>query len=110
MSMDIDASTLVRGERITLLADELKTTLAGIRSTALRDIPCPDFKDPSSRKQEDTKKEISHPYLWYFHARREIDQAIDELPPAKRRYADPFRDYIQYRMSQDWTTVDALIM
>lgn len=110
MGVDIDASTLLRRERVTLLADELKTSLAGIRSSALRDIPCPDFKNTSKREQENTKKEISHPYLWYFHGRRKIDQAIDELPSAKRRYVDPFRDYIQNRMSEDWKAVDALLM
>lgn len=109
IGVEIDPSALLQREHIHILADELKTVLEAIFVTALQDVPCPDLDHVPNRVQADTGEEISHPYLWYYHGRTEIGQMIDGLPAATRRYAVPFRDYVQGRMSEDWTAVDALL-
>lgn len=113
MGVEVNASTLLRGEYIHLLADELRTALADIVEAALSGIPHPDFNRMSDSEEEDMEDRVSYPYMWYYHGRREIDQAIkelkSELSPEKRRVVDLFRSYILDRMSADWTAVDALL-
>lgn len=109
LGLEIDAAALLQREHIHLLADELKTSLAFVFDTALRGISHPKIYEMPDVEQSSIKEEISHPYVWYFHGRRKIEQTIEEIPLAERRYINLFRDYIQDRMSVEWTAVDALM-
>ncbi len=97
---EVDASALLVREQTSIISRDLRLALGDLANTALQGIPHPDFEDEG---------EISHPYIWYFHRRKEIAAATDGLQPEARRYLDVFHDYIQDRMMDEWNTVDKLL-
>lgn len=106
IGLGIDASFLLKGEEISLIAPELKEALAWIAEVALEGISHPDFNEANDDKKE---AKILHPYIWYFHRRTEIHEEIDELPRATRLYVDCFSDYIESRMEDEWQSVKSLM-
>lgn len=102
---EVDATAFLRGERIALIAPELKTALSEVASHSLEGMPHPVFVSTDDEDED----EILYPYIWYFHRRNEIHRAIDELPSPSCRYADCFRGYIQDRMTEEWETVLGLL-
>lgn len=104
---EFDAVDLLQSECIHFLADDLKTAWAIISLTASMSAPQSDVTIID--KEEPDRGELCHPYMWYFHGRREIEQATDELPLVQQRYIHLLHSYIQDRMSADWDSVDALL-
>lgn len=99
IGLGIDASFLLQGEEVSLIAPELKDALALIADVALEGIPHPLFEKDD---------EILYPYIWYFHRRTAIHEEIDKLPRATRLYVDCFHDYIESRMEEEWESVNSL--
>ncbi|KAG6354986.1 hypothetical protein INS49_004067 [Diaporthe citri] len=106
IGLGIDASFLLKGEEISLIAPELREALAWIADVALEGIPHPDFNEANNDGEDD---EILYPYIWYFHRRVEIHDEIDKLPQATRVYVDCFRDYVESRMEEEWQSVKSLM-
>ncbi|KAM0414538.1 hypothetical protein ACHAPT_013618 [Fusarium lateritium] len=96
--IEVDASTLLERERISIISSVLRSSLVHLANTALRGIPHPDFRED---------KDINHPYIWWFHRRTEIGEAMDKLRPVNAIHL--FHDYILDRMMDEWETVDKLL-
>ncbi|KAF4984482.1 hypothetical protein FZEAL_330 [Fusarium zealandicum] len=95
-----DASALLKREQLAIISPELRAGLVGIASTALQDIPHPNFEED---------KEVSYPYAWWFHRRKEVDAAVSQVPSAARPYVELIRDYILSRMKKTWRPMDKLL-
>lgn len=106
VGLGIDASLLLQGEQIDLMAPELQAALGQIAEVALRGIPHPAFSKASAAQEDDR---ILYPYIWYFHRRAEIQEEFNKLPPAARRYVGRFRKYIENRMMEEWANVEELL-
>ncbi|KAJ4017558.1 hypothetical protein NW752_001466 [Fusarium irregulare] len=95
---EVDASSLLIREEISIIAPGLKSAMDRLGRAALSGISHPDFL---------ADKPISYPYIWWFHRRNEIDMAMSDLsfPPIMNL----MRDYVCERMDKEWTSVDQLL-
>ncbi|KAF4453922.1 hypothetical protein F53441_3447 [Fusarium austroafricanum] len=95
-----DALLLQTKESITVVSTHLHSELENLALSVLEDIPHPDFSDLAS--------DISFPYLWWFHRREQIDEAITEREVESRCDLPILQDYIVNRSQKNWTKVDNL--
>jgi hypothetical protein len=106
--MGIDPMALFKRERISLLAPELRHTLADLAGLTLRGISHPEF---DAYDNDGDEPDISHPYIWWYHRRKEIDQAVRDRDAYSdtSHYGAVFYNYIMDRMESEWAEVDALL-
>ncbi|KAF5013004.1 hypothetical protein FDECE_951 [Fusarium decemcellulare] len=96
-----DASSLLEREQISVISPVLQSAMMHLANSALKGIPYPDFG---------ASRDINHPYLWWFHRRREIDEVMDKLRPESWLHVmQLLHDYILGRMMNDWETVGKLL-
>ncbi len=100
MEIDVKASDLLLTESIVLVSPDLKAALGKLADVALCSIPYP-------KADKEDHAPITHPYLWWYHCREELKQAKPMLP--LQQHVDVLQDYIQERMSNEWTTVGQLL-
>ncbi|KAG4262321.1 hypothetical protein FPRO04_12858 [Fusarium proliferatum] len=69
--------------------------------TALAEVPHTNFKEG---------EEMKHPYIWWFHRRKEIDAALDQHEDTSwSPMANLVREYVLERMAEEWETADELL-
>ncbi|KAK1994919.1 ATPase [Colletotrichum falcatum] len=100
-STTADASLFFSREYIDLVSPELQNALTELSELALDGIPHPLFGDEDGG-------DISHPYLWWFHRRKEIAMAKPGMDPRFQQHVDIFQTYIEDRMQPEWEVVDGL--
>ncbi|KAM0437654.1 hypothetical protein ACHAPT_002018 [Fusarium lateritium] len=100
--IEVDASALLEREQISIISPALRSALVHLANTALRGMPHPDFGED---------EDINYPYIWWFHRRREIDEAMDKLRPEEAwpDLVGVFRGYILDQMMDEWEAVDRLL-
>lgn len=113
-------------EHIELVSDELRSKLATLGDVACKGIPHPNFgrvgddADDMSRDLDDDYDEcgeynsrdnsgVLYPYLWFYHRRQKIAEAIEQLEGIDQEHLNIFCGYIKNRMSDEWAAVDNLI-
>ncbi|KAM0388622.1 hypothetical protein ACHAQC_009659 [Fusarium culmorum] len=97
----VDASSLLTAEHISIISPDLSSAMEEFSDIALGDFPHTDFR---------SGEEMRHPYIWWFHRRKEIDEALAKYtssPSLPMVYL--FREYILGRMTEEWETVDGLL-
>ncbi|KAL0937480.1 AAA family ATPase [Colletotrichum truncatum] len=96
------SSKFFRSEYIHVVSDELSEGLEELADEALNNIPYPSFD-----KDFETT-DIAYPYLWWFHRREEIKDAIETLSPECQSHLDVFKHYIEGQLKNEWEAVDSL--
>lgn len=124
--VDAPLTSMLKGEHIDIVSDDLRSTLANLSDVAFEGIPHPKFGRVEDDRGEDEGSEyvaddassgydigenpdVSYPYLWYYHRRHKISEAIDRLQDIDKEHLNVFCGYIQNRMSDEWAAVDKLI-
>ncbi|KAF5695355.1 AAA family ATPase [Fusarium denticulatum] len=97
----VEASSLLIAEHISIISAELSSAMERFSETTLSDIPHTDFKEG---------EEMKYPYMWWFHRRKEIDEALgkQDLSPWSPM-VNLVRDYVIKRAAEEWQTVDELL-
>lgn len=97
-----ELSEFFHREYIDPISEDLREALTELSDLALYDIPHPRF---------DGKKlgRVSHPYLWWFHRRKEIEEAKTEMVADLQKHIDVFQAYLEDRLQTQWNTVDDLL-
>lgn len=132
LGRDLDAQpeSMMIGERINIVSDDLQSRLASLSKVAFQGIPHPKFgllqeneNDTGNNYNGDDDDDdvesgsyvfednldICYPYLWFYHRRLKISEAIESLAEIDRAHLNIFCGYIQSRMSEEWSAVDSLI-
>lgn len=120
-----DTDTMLVQEQIEIVSDKLRSKLASLSNVVFQGIPHPKFghveddeddidngyedESESSDNSDDNNLGIYYPYLWFYHRRREIAEAIKYLEEIHQEHLNVFCGYIQDRMSDEWAAVDNLI-
>ena len=99
---DMEPDDLMTMEYISIVSEELQSSLVELAHSALKGILHPDFENG-------TANQIAYPYLWWFHRRVEIETAKSQLGPNFQRQISAFQDYLESSFGDEWTTVDSLI-
>ncbi|KAF4963425.1 hypothetical protein FSARC_8558 [Fusarium sarcochroum] len=95
---EIDASSLLVREHISIISPDLKSAMVRLGRAALEKISHPDFAQDQG---------INHPYIWWFHGRNEMRKEMSKLPPSS--IVNLMGDYVFERMSEEWAIVDKLL-
>lgn len=134
---DIQVRSMLFAEHIDIVSDNLRSTLANLSYVAFRGIPHPDFGCVEDEEQEEEEEEeqdesndsdsdsdsdnesseydstddrdVAYPYLWFYHRRQKISEALDHLEDIEKENLNLFCGYIRNRMSDEWAAVDKLI-
>lgn len=125
---DTQPESMVVGEHIEIVSDDLQTRLASLSKVVFQGIPHPKFgrlqddeddkgndynddddDDESGSYVVEDNLDISYPYLWFYHRRLKISEAIKSLQEMDQQHLKIFCGYIQSRMSEEWSAVDSLI-
>ncbi|KAF5696351.1 AAA family ATPase [Fusarium globosum] len=97
----VEASSLLVAEHISIISSDLSSAMEDFSETALADIPHTNFKKG---------EEMKHPYIWWFHRRKEIDAALDQHENTSwSPIANLVREYVLERMAEEWEIVDELL-
>ncbi|EGU88897.1 hypothetical protein FOXB_00555 [Fusarium oxysporum f. sp. conglutinans Fo5176] len=97
----VDASSLLTTERISIISSDLSSAMEDFSETALAEFPHTDFKEG---------EEMKHPYIWWFHRRKEIDEALGKHELSSwSLMVNLVREYVLERMAEEWETVDELL-
>ncbi|KAE8448392.1 hypothetical protein EG329_009456 [Mollisiaceae sp. DMI_Dod_QoI] len=99
-SHTIDIESLLTSESVNIITEELKEAFQALAVEALSDIPLPKFE---------LGQEFVAPYLWWFHSRKKIAQAVPSLNPDHQQELLIFQEYIQNRLGSKWQKVDSLL-
>jgi hypothetical protein len=99
--VDEDVLPFIQQELIVLVSDKMKSATSMLATLALEGIPNPISTPEIGR--------ISYPYLWWFHRRIEIDEAISGFDEETRSSIIVLRNFIHDRMQNEWKTVKQLI-
>lgn len=124
---DTAPMTMLVEEHIDVVSHTLRSMLASLSHAALQGIPHPRFShdrgdDSDGINESDNNFKsrynyynarknlrVSYPYLWFYHRRQEIAEAIDHLEEAQRKHLSIFCRYIRDRMFEEWSDVDKLV-
>lgn len=118
-----DTTTMFVSEYIDIVSKELQSRLASLSEVVFKGILHPNFGrvDDDDNTNSDSSSEsvdieferdnpdIIYPYLWFYHRRLGIPEAIQRLGEIDQEHLNVFCHYIQNRMSDDWAAVDKLI-
>lgn len=122
-----ELDTMLDREYIEIVSIDLESKMASLSKVVFQGIPHPRFKHDKSGEKEDAESDsyddevqyrgykprddldVSYPYLWFYHRRPDISEAIDGLEEIDREHLNVFCGYIRTRMSDEWATVDMLI-
>lgn len=112
-------------EQIEIVSDKLRSKLASLSNAVLQGIPHPKFgraeddednigndyedESESSDNSDSNTSGIYYPYLWFYHRRSKITEAIEYLEEIHQEHLNVFCGYIQDRMADEWAAVDHLI-
>nr|XP_036576490.1 ATPase [Colletotrichum truncatum]KAF6783246.1 ATPase [Colletotrichum truncatum] len=100
-STEADLELFFEREHVELVSEELQTALTDLSELALNDIPHPRFDGGKPGA-------ISYPYLWWFHRRGEIENALKKMSLADQLHIEVVQNYMQERLKSDWSRVDEL--
>lgn len=124
---DTAPMTMLVEEHIDVVSHTLRSMLASLSHAALQGILHPRFShdrgdDSDGINESDNNFKsrynyynarknlrVSYPYLWFYHRRQEIAEAIDHLEEAQRKHLSIFCRYIRDRMFEEWSDVDKLV-
>lgn len=120
---EIGPASLLVSERIDIVSDDLNYRLARLSDVALQGIPHPAFSRDEDDEDEivdggdyesidygsKDNSDVHYPYLWFYHRRPKISEAIDRLEEIDQEHLNVFCGYIRNRMSDEWAAVDNLI-
>ncbi|KAF4447967.1 hypothetical protein F53441_8558 [Fusarium austroafricanum] len=97
----VKASSLLTAEHISIISPDLSSAMQDFSENALAEFPHTDFKEG---------EEMKHPYIWWFHRRKEIDEALGEHELSSwSPMVNLVREYVLERMAEEWETVDELL-
>ncbi|KAF5253481.1 hypothetical protein FANTH_1552 [Fusarium anthophilum] len=97
----LEASSLLVAEHISLISSDLRSAMEEFSEATLADFPHTNFKEG---------EEMKYPYLWWFHRRKEIDEALDKAKLSQHSLkVNLVREYVLKRMAEEWETVDELL-
>ncbi|SCV34357.1 related to TOB3 (member of AAA-ATPase family) [Fusarium fujikuroi] len=97
----VEASSLLVSEHISIISSDLNSAMEEFSETALAEVPHTNFK---------AGEEMKHPYVWWFHRRKEIDAALDQHEDTSwSPMANLIRQYVLERMAEEWERVDKLL-
>jgi len=118
-------ASMLRGEHIDIVSEDLRSRLASLSTAVLQGIPHPKFSnfdddeddlasdhsDESNASYHNDRVDatVCYPYLWFYHRRFKISEAIDHLEDIDQESLSVFCGYIHDRMSDEWAAVDSLI-
>lgn len=121
-----DTDSLLVGEQIEIVSEKLRSKLASLSNVVFQGIPHPKFgrveddeddmgdeyenESESSDNSDSTNSGIYYPYLWFYHRRRKIVEAIKHLEEIHQEHLKVFCEYIHNRMAGEWDDVDNLIL
>lgn len=124
---DTRLASMLEREHIEIVSVDLESRLASLSDVVFQGIPHPKFQRAEIIEDEDDESDsddyvnrrnnsrddlgVSYPYLWFYHRRLDISEAIDhlELEETDWENLNLFCGYIRTRMSDEWATVDKLI-
>jgi hypothetical protein len=127
LGREVDARpmSLLVAEYIDIASDDLRSRLAELSDFALQGIPHPIFRRVEDGEDDEGNEyvaddvfseyditdnpHVSYPYLWFYHRRQKILEAIDRLYAIDQEHLNVFCGYIQNRMADEWAAVDNLI-
>ncbi|KAK7701513.1 hypothetical protein SLS64_010258 [Diaporthe eres] len=120
-----DTDSMLVQEQIEIVSDKLRSKLASLSNAVLQGIPHPKFgrvedgeddigndyddESESGDSSDGNNSGIYYPYLWFYHRRRKIAEAIKYLEEIHQGHLNVFCGYIQDRMADEWAAVDNLI-
>ncbi|SCO50252.1 related to TOB3 (member of AAA-ATPase family) [Fusarium fujikuroi] len=100
-SGQIEASSLLIAEHISIISTDLSSAMESFSETVLAEFSHTDFKEG---------EEMKYPYIWWFHRRDEIDEALDKRENTSwTPMVNLVREYVIGRMAEEWETVDELL-
>ncbi|KAF5548901.1 AAA family ATPase [Fusarium mexicanum] len=97
----VEVSSLLTAEHVSLISPDLSSAMERFSETTLPGFPHTDFKEG---------EEMKYPYMWWFHRRKEIDEALSkqDLSPWSTM-VNLVRGYVIKRMAEEWQIVDELL-
>ncbi|CAH0045470.1 unnamed protein product [Clonostachys solani] len=110
-------SPLLKDESIAFVSGAMIDALSMLSHQAWRDSQHPQFME-STHKTKNTEvdevsdndpEKITYPYLWWFHSRQNIKEAMEHIDQEYIPYLSAFNDYVETRMSDEWNRVDKLM-
>ncbi|KAF5586166.1 AAA family ATPase [Fusarium pseudocircinatum] len=97
----VEASSLLTAEHISIISPDLSSAMERFSETTLADFPHTDFKEG---------EEMKYPYMWWFHRRKEIDEALNQHEDTSwSPMVNLVRGFVLERMEEEWQTVDGLL-
>ncbi|CAH0032599.1 unnamed protein product [Clonostachys rhizophaga] len=110
-------SPLLKDESIAFVSDAMIDALSMLANRAWSDSQHPQFMTPAHKKKNQKADEVSdndpdkitYPYLWWFHSRQNIKEAMEHIDREYIPYLSAFKDYVETRMSGEWNLVDKLM-
>lgn len=130
-----ESATMLVSEHINIVSKALQSRLASLSDVVFEGIPHPKFgrdgddddgdDEDGDDIDDDTESvsscgtvdsefsgsdhtDVHYPYLWFYHRRSKISEAIENLEGTDQEYLNVFCDYIKNRMSDEWAAVDKL--
>lgn len=103
MTTNIKETDLLWREHIVLVSPDLRSALTRLTKEISG------FSIPHPRLDKEEHVPITHPYLWWYHHRKEVEAVTRKLSNGMERYAKVFQDYLRDRMAEEWTMVDGLL-
>lgn len=97
----VEAPSLLTAEHISMISPDLSSAMESLSEAALAEFSHTDFKEG---------EEMKYPYIWWFHRRKEIDEALEKHESTSwSPMVNLVRKYVLERMAEEWETVDELL-
>jgi hypothetical protein len=93
------ATSLMVGESVCIISEAFSAALEEIENITEGTIPYPVF---------DTNSELISPYLWWYHQRESIMEAVTHLDPEVQVHIRLFQEYIMSSIGKEYEEVDQL--
>lgn len=126
-AIDTVVSRMIIGESVVVVSERMQTAFRALAAVALEGIPHPTFANDSQDNNRlsdaesigssvvtaeiliDEPTNFTFPYLWWFHRRSEIDDALPLLDGDSRLHLAVFQSYIQDCLEYEWSQVNELL-
>ncbi|CAH0002201.1 unnamed protein product [Clonostachys byssicola] len=115
---DLDMySSLLKDESIAFVSKAMIDALSMLAHRVWRDFPHPQFmesihkakKKKADEVSDNDPEKVTYPYLWWFHSRQDIKEAMEHIDRKHIPYLSAFKDYVETRMSGEWKRVDKMM-
>ncbi|CAI6034512.1 unnamed protein product [Clonostachys chloroleuca] len=110
-------SQLLKDESIAFVSGAMTDVLSMLGNRAWKESQHPQFiasiHKTKNKKVDDVSDndpdKTTYPYLWWFHSRQDVKEAMEHINREYVPYLSAFKDYVEERMSGEWKRVDRLM-